>query len=190
MTGGVEGTDEARGATLADKQRGVVAGAGSAMVISLAVGIMAVLYDPFGPLSGALDARLQLAATASLPVVLSLLVTVGWIANTRFFHIEDIDAAAGPVEGEHMRRLKAILANSFEQGVLALATYWAAAVLLPAWLLDGIVFAAASFPVGRILFASGYRKGAGGRALGFELTLAPTVLLLVATVCFAASRLW
>ena len=83
--------------------------------------------------------------------------------------------------------LRALLQNTLEQAVLAVAVYSAWAAAMPFVWLRAIPVAAVLFIAGRVLFARGYRKGAAGRAMGFGLTMYPTVTqlaTLVAVMCY------
>ncbi|MEJ2436309.1 MAG: hypothetical protein P8Y53_25375, partial [Pseudolabrys sp.] len=138
--------------------------------------------------SGADDVRLW-APVASALAGLSLIYCIATIARKRFFHTEVIEGAAYDGPGSDVAVDKAVLQNTLEQTVLAAVAYnglaaaapWLAPVLLPA--LVGL------FLLGRVLFIGGYRKGAGGRALGFGLTFYPTVATYVIFVAALIARL-
>ena len=76
-----------------------------------------------------------------------------------------------------MRDAVAILQNTAEQVLLAVLTHlvFAAVIAHPAAMLITLV---AMFCMGRTLFWVGYKRGAGGRALGFALTFYPSVAAL------------
>jgi uncharacterized membrane protein YecN with MAPEG domain len=101
------------------------------------------------------------------------------LANRRFFIAQDIDAAAGGPPSDGARVAQAIIQNTLEQTVLALAVYALLAVALPKSSLGVIWAMSAAFVIGRVAFAVGYRHGAAGRALGFGMTFYPTVAGLV-----------
>ena len=70
--------------------------------------------------------------------------------------------------------------------LLAVAAYLIWAAVMPHSWLRAIPVAAVLFVVGRILFASGYERGAAGRATGFGLTAYPTFGMLT----LLAGALW
>ncbi len=77
--------------------------------------------------------------------------------------------------------LSAILRNTHEQVTLAALVYAMAAIALPRHFTDVILGCALLFLIGRFIFATGYAKGAGGRAFGFALTFYPSVALALLT---------
>ena len=114
---------------------------------------------------------------AVLPI-LTLMISVMRVANHRFSTPEDIDGSGLTIGTSRMLVLRAILQNSLEQSVLAVAAYLIWAAVMPHSWLRAIPVAAVLFVVGRILFASGYERGAAGRATGFGLTAYPTFGML------------
>jgi hypothetical protein len=129
-----------------------------------------------------LDLRLQLLSWSLLLPVSTLVVCVGRLANHRFDTPEDIHGSGLTTSTERAKLLQAMLQNTQEQCLLALAIYLAGAILLPAHLLGWIPAAATMFLIGRLCFFIGYHKGAPGRAFGFGLTFYPTVIMLLALV--------
>jgi hypothetical protein len=120
--------DHPCGAQLTEKQRGVVRGVILAALLSLAslCGISLLLPATVLPADEP-GARLAWALQWSLLPMLTLVVAVGRVANHRFYTPEDIDGA-GLTEGTPQLRLRrAILQNTLEQTVLAVAGYaiWA-----------------------------------------------------------------
>jgi hypothetical protein len=117
------------------------------------------------------------------------MVAIGRVANLRFYTPEDIDGA-GLTDGTPQTRLhRAILQNTLEQAVLAVAAYATWAVVMPHGWLGCIAVAALLFVTGRVLFASGYTRGAPGRALGFGLTAYPTFGMLATVAVVLSLRL-
>jgi hypothetical protein len=161
------------------KQRAVVRNAPVAVVIVVA----SVLASSFIP-STSLPADQPAARMvwglpwAVLPL-LTLMVSIMRVANHRFATPEDIDGSGLTVGTRKIQILRAILQNTLEQTVLAVSGYLVGSVILPHGWLRGIPTAALLFVIGRILFAAGYARGAGGRAMGFGLTAYPTFALLV-----------
>ena len=111
---------------------------------------------------------------AVLPI-LTLMISVMRVANHRFSTPEDIDGSGLTIGTSRMLVLRAILQNTLEQSVLAVAAYLIWAAVMPHSWLRAIPVAAVLFVVGRILFASGYERGAAGRATGIRPHCLPDV---------------
>jgi len=124
-------------------------------------------------------ARMAWALPWAILPLLTLMVSIMRVANHRFATPEDIDGSGLTVGTQQIQILRAILQNTLEQSVLAVGGYLIGSVALPHGWLGVIPVAALLFAAGRILFALGYERGAGGRALGFGLTAYPTFVLLV-----------
>ncbi|CCD97566.1 MAPEG family protein [Bradyrhizobium sp. STM 3809] len=122
--------------------------------------------------------RLAMALRLDLCVLAWLLAAIGNVARLRFFSAQDIAGAATTVASEAVRRGNAILQNTLEQVVLAIAVHLGLAATLPdpATLLTTLVVL---FGLGRLLFWLGYARGAAGRAFGFALTFYPTAFALI-----------
>jgi hypothetical protein len=130
-----------------------------------------------------------LGLQCSLLPVLALLIAVMRVANYRFYSPEDIDGSGLTNPTPQVQVLRALLQNTLEQAVLAVAAYLARAAAMPLGWLRAIPVAAGLFIAGRVLFARGYRKGAAGRAMGFGLTMYSTAALLatlIAVLCYRA----
>jgi hypothetical protein len=109
---------------LAEKQKGVVRGVIPAALLTL-VGLCWVsLLLPASALPvDEPGARLAWALQWSLLPILTLMVAIGRVANHRFYTPEDIDGA-GLTTGTPQARLhRAILQNTLDQAVLAVAAY-------------------------------------------------------------------
>jgi len=78
--------------------------------------------------------------------------------------------------------LQSLLQNTLEQTVIAIMVYMAWAVTMPAEWSSVVPMAAILFAVGRVLFFSGYEKGAPSRALGFALGFYSSVGMLVCVI--------
>ncbi len=165
---------------LTAKQKGVVRNVIPAAVLTV-VGLCGVsLLLPMSVLP--LDepgARLAWALKWSLLPILTLMISVMRVANHRFSSPEDIDGAGLTNATPQVRVLRAILQNTLEQAVLAVAAYVIWAVAMPYGWLRAIPVACVLFVAGRVLFARGYAQGAPGRATGFGLTAYPTFGMLV-----------
>ena len=142
--------------------------------LAVALTLTALLVAYYFSVTG-LDRMRLSAPAASAFVALALVYGIAGIARKRFFQQELIGGAAYDAPGNDLRVDKAILQNTLEQGVLAVAGYSGLAAVAPGLgpvLLPAFVIL---FLFGRILFILGSRKGAGHRALGFGLTFYPTV---------------
>jgi len=166
---------------LTNKQKGVIRNVIPAAVLTVAGlgGVSLLLPLNMLPLDEP-GARIAWALQWALLPVLALMVSIMRVANHRFSSPEDIDGSGLTDGTPQVRVLRAILQNTLEQAVLAVAAYaiWAAA--MPYGWLRAIPIAALLFVAGRVLFADGYVRGAPGRAVGFALTAYPTFGLLVA----------
>lgn len=172
---------------LTNAQRVVIASAAVGFSISLAMlyaGIQGTVGEAIAPLS--FDTRLRILAQALLVPAFFLLISVGRLANHRFFTPADINGDPSHPDSAQAIELQRILQNTLEQAVLASVAYIIWALIVPDLWLRTLLLAATLFAIGRILFFIGHSKGATGRALGFTLTLYPTVVLLVteATLVF------
>jgi hypothetical protein len=129
-----------------------------------------------------LDERIATALKADLFVVFWLFAAVANVARLRFFSPEDIAGSAATTRSRSVRDAGAVLQNTLEQVVLAAVVYLALATALdrPVPLIAAL---ACLFSLGRLLFWTGYSRGAAGRAFGFALTFYPSLVsLLVAFV--------
>ena len=170
---------------LTDKQKSVVRNVIPAAVLTV-VGLCGVsLLLPLSILpTDEPGARIAWALKWALLPVLTLMVSIMRVANHRFSTPADIDGS-GLTEGTpEVRVLRAVLQNTLEQAVLAIAAYAIWAVVVPYSWLRVVPIAAVLFVCGRVLFARGYAQGAQGRATGFGLTAYPTFGML--TVVAAA----
>ena len=171
-------------------QKGVARDAGCAAATMVIVYSLAAYFGKdYFPEPAALDLRLQLLAWSLLAPVSMLVVCVGRLANHRFDTPEDIHGSGLTTGTERAKLLQALLQNTLEQCVLALAVYLAGALLLPVQLLGWVPAAATLFLIGRLCFYAGYHKGAPGRAFGFGLTFYPTVIMLLALIITGLFRL-
>ena len=164
---------------LTDKQKGVVRGVVPAAVL-VAAGLCGVsLLIPLNALP--LDepgARLAWALQWAILPVSTLIVAIARVGNYRFSSPADIDGSGLTNATPEIQILRAVLQNTLEQSVLAVAAYLIWAAVMPLHWLRVIPGAASLFVAGRVLFARGYREGAAGRALGFALTMYATAGML------------
>lgn len=100
------------------------------------------------------------------------------MARLRFFSERDIGGAAGGVGSERVVRAITMLQNTLEQAVLAIAAHVILAATFDRIELSVRVLVGL-FVAGRVLFVTGYRRGAAARSFGFALTFYPSVLALL-----------
>lgn len=162
------------------KQRGVMRGMLVALVLAIVVGVAAVLLRPafLIPLADPAD-RLAAALRWDVLVVACLVLAIGNLARHRFFTPADIDGSGLTVASDQARVFQAILQNTLEQAVIAIAAHLVWAAALPADWQAAVPAAVVLFVVGRLSFALGYAGGAPARAFGFALTFYPTALMVV-----------
>jgi FtsH-binding integral membrane protein len=159
------------------EQRRVVFGMALALAITASVLAFVTFLEPTSSPVAPLPERLQVALQADLFVVCWLAATIANVARLRFFASEDIAGSSTGSGSQPVRDAVAILQNTVEQVVLAVPAHLALAVTMSRP--TGILIAhVVLFGVGRTLFWAGYKRGAGGRALGFALTFYPTVAAL------------
>ena len=161
------------------EQRVIARSAVAALLVTFSV-LLAVGVLPMFEAEG-LKERLSLLAVAFAPLTLALLCDIARLANHRFSEPLDRNAAAADTATATAGMLSAILRNTHEQVTFAALVYAMAAMAVPAHWTDSILGCAALFLIGRLIFATGYAKGAGGRALGFGLTFYPSVALALLT---------
>ena len=167
---------------LSIKQRGVLKGMLTGVVITLVALVTAVTVSPFPPPPDAsAGARIAFAVKADLFLALWLAWCIGRLARHRFFTPDDIDGSGLTGGTERAKLLQSILQNSLEQTVLAALVHIAWSVALPVHWLSAIPAAVVLFLCGRVLFARGYVGGAPSRALGFALTFYPSVVMAIVT---------
>ncbi len=175
---------------LTDKQRGVIRGVVPAAAATV-VGLGGVSWlIPMSALA-ADEPAARIAWTLQWVVLptLTLMIFIMRVANHRFSTPEDIDGSGLTIGTSRILVLRAILQNTVEQALLAVAVYLIWAAVMPHSWLRAIPVAAILFVVGRILFASGYERGAAGRATGFGLTAYPTFGMLTTLATFLAWRI-
>ena len=174
--------------TFSDKQRGVLKGVIYGAAITLVVIVGAIIAGPM-PLSpeASPGERLAFALSADAFIALWLAISVGLLANHRFFTPEDIDGGGLSRGSQTANILQSTLQNTLEQSVLAVLAHLAWSVVMPASWISAIPAAVFLFLCGRVLFVRGYRQGAPSRALGFALTFYQSVLMLLAV---AATVVW
>jgi hypothetical protein len=176
---------------LTTKQRGVARGMAAALAVVCVVIAAVIVLRPLAllPLGSDLAGRLAWAAMWLFLPALALLVAIGRLAGHRFRSPQDIDGSGLTQGSDGARVQQAVIQNTLEQTVLAALVYDAYAASLPRGWLAAIPAAAVLFVVGRMLFATGYGRGAPGRAMGFAMTFYSTALLAAITAVALVLRI-
>ncbi|HYC73493.1 hypothetical protein [Brevundimonas sp.] len=166
------------------QQRKVAVRMGLALATTGA-GLAAVACFGAGDVPADLGGRLVAASIAGLVPAFWLAATIGDVARRRFLSPDAIGGGDTPA----LEAAQAILRNTLEQAALAWPIWLAVAMLLdrPA---GPLIALAGLFSLGRLLFWTGWRKGAVARAFGFGLTFYPTVAALVLASLSAAGAPW
>ncbi len=119
--------------------------------------------------------RLAFALRADLFFLIWLLVGVGWVSTIRRYSAQD---SPGSAFGPPSRRLAipmAFLQNTLEQTFIAVVGFLALATVEGDAPLAYVCASIPLFAIGRVTFARGYPRGAGGRAFGMVTTAVPTL---------------
>jgi len=169
--------------SLTSKQKGVLRGIVTGAAVTVIAITSAVVWHPprLLPEDG-LGNRLVFALQWDVLLLLSLVLSIGWLARHRFFSPEDIDGGGLSSGTAQATMLQSVLQNTLEQVVLGVLTHMLWAVTMPLTWQAAIPVAAMLFLFSRLLFARGYEGGAPARALGFALTFYPSVLMLLGIV--------
>ena len=155
---------------MSPERRGVAQGMAAGVlvaVVALAIGLN----------TGAIGAPTETLGAAVAILGLWVAATIGNVARLRFFAPDAIDAAIGGGDPPAIRIAQAVSQNTLEQAVIAGFAY--AALTLVAGSAGAIALLVGCFSVGRVLFWTGYARGAAARAFGFALTFYPSVLALL-----------
>lgn len=164
---------------LTEKQYGVLKGMMLGMCIALGIVGLGSYLNPLGyPESLSLTRKLNVVALSCIIPALFLAIAIGRLAKHRFFTPEDIDGGGLSRGSEESSVLQSLLQNTVEQTLLAALIYLVWSLVMPATFLSTVPLSAVAFGLGRILFFTGYKKGAPSRALGFTLSFYPTVIML------------
>ncbi len=166
---------------LNSRQQAVRIKAAIAVFITLSSLLGAIAYGEIWPLiyTPSMQERIAMALKWDLLLALVLLISIVRVGAFRFVSDADMDGAGLTPGSPRIKVMQAQLQNTLEQTVLAVITHlaWAAAAP-PAWR-HAVPVAVVLFVLGRLLFFSGYEKGAEFRALGFGLTILPSTLMLL-----------
>ncbi|WP_313536062.1 MAPEG family protein [Sphingomonas sp.] len=169
------------------EQRGVAIGMASALLLTIVV-LGLVAFATHGRSVSPFPQRFQDALRLDLLVILWVAAGIANVARLRFFSEQDIAGSGGQQASERVRIANAILENSFEQAVLAIVTHLIVAATF-AGSTPLVAALACLFAIGRLLFWTGYKRGASGRAFGFALTFYPSVVALLACALAALVEL-
>jgi len=175
---------------MTNSQKGVLKGMVVAVIITLVALLSPVYWPSFPTAPDNLPGLLELWLLLSLVVVFWLFVAIGRLAGRRFFHEEDINAAASSTGTDQARMLQSVLQNTLEQAVLAIVAYGAWLFLGPVgWKMLPVLFVVL-FCLGRLLFYIGYSFGGPARAVGFALTFYPSCSLIIVLLAFQIAQLF
>lgn len=169
--------------SLTEKQIGILKGMLLGAFIALCIVGLGSYLNPFG-YQESLNTieKLKVAFLSSIIPTVFLAASIGRLARHRFFTPEDIDGGGLSNGSAQATLLQSLLQNTFEQTLLASLVYCAWSVVMPATSLSVVPIAAISFGLGRILFFTGYKKGAPSRAIGFTLSFYPSIIMLGAII--------
>jgi len=151
--------------------------------IKIIIGMVAGLLWSVGLLWAA--ARfLNLPVFTAIPTILSaflapglvMVAMIGRLAQRRFFDESIIDGQAY-AKGSTAEIDQRVLTNTFEQLVLALCIWPAAAIILTGYGPGVIMALGFGFAFARLAFWAGYHISPPLRAFGFAATFYPTVLV-------------
>ena len=142
---------------LTEKQKGVVRNIIPAAILTVVGlgGVTLLLPMSMLPVDEA-GARIAWALKWALLPVLTLMISIMRVANYRFSSPEDIDGSGLTDGTAQVRVLRAVLQNTLEQTILAVAAYAIWAAVMPYAWLRLIAVAGLLFVAGRVLFARGY----------------------------------
>lgn len=155
---------------------------GSVLALALAGAILAAAYFWMPPHLFGLNEemefgdRMTFMLKADLVLFLWLAGCVRAVSNGRFYSPADIRGSAFGAPSTAIAVRAAVLQNSLEQTVLLFPATLILAALMRGSELVLAPFLVGLFLLGRVIFATGYAKGASGRALGMALTAAPIIV--------------
>lgn len=168
---------------LTEKQNGVLKGIVVGMSIALSIVGLGSYLNPFGyQESLSLTNKINVVALSFIIPTFFLAISIVRLAKHRFFTPEDIDGGGVSDGSEQAKVLQSLLQNTVEQTLLASLVYCAWSAVMPTTFLSTVPLAALAFGLGRILFFTGYKKGAPSRAIGFTLSFYPTMIMLIGII--------
>lgn len=126
-----------------------------------------------------LEARLMFWASASLFVVVWVMVGVGMVSHGRRHAVEDIRGSAYAAPSPKIAVAAAFLQNTLEQSFVTLFVQLALVLLLGRTALPLVAGSVLLFGLGRVTFLAGYPKGAGARSFGMAVTALPSIVAFV-----------
>lgn len=135
-----------------------------------------LVASAIGNMPTALPERMSLAVLCWAVSGFVLLVAIMMVSTARRFSPEDIGGQAAGPPSEKLAIKAAFLQNTLEQTVVAGGFYFALAAVAGGPFLGLLPVAVTLFLIGRVLFYSGYSRGAKGRSLGMALTMMPSAL--------------
>ncbi len=141
-----------------------------AMLIALVLAVISAMYPVAWHLS-----RLQNYFLALVLPTCSYVMGIGRIASLRFFD-ESVSNPLVAADNLRLNIMKQYLNNTHEQLFFAVIVYALLSWGLPLEHIYLALLFSICFIVGRLLFANGYKHGAGARSLGFALTFYSNVI--------------
>ncbi len=171
------------------EQRRVARGMAAAAIVSALVLPSAWVWGGrFAPPVAGLAERIAFALQVDTAVIAWLAAGIAAMAAGRFGSAEDIAGEGLGAGGSRLIVRAAVLQNTLEQAILAIAAHMALSSVLRPEELGVLPALALLFGLGRLLFWRGYAKGAGARAFGFGLTFYPSLAALLVAAFLALLR--
>lgn len=149
-----------------------------ALLTALLVTAVAIVF-PFNWQLGRVESYLF----ALILPTCSYVICIGRIASLRFFD-ESVSNPLLALDNIKLNTLKQYLSNTHEQLFLAVIAYALLSWTLPIEHIYLVFLFSVCFVLGRLLFANGYSRGAGGRSLGFALTFYSNIVGFVIGLVF------
>jgi hypothetical protein len=133
--------------------------------------------------------RIAFGLRADALLLIPLMVGVRWVSSTRYRSAEDNVGSAYAPPSAKLAVALAYLQNTLEQTVITAFALTALATIEGDAPLAYICASVPLFALGRLTFARGYLKGAGGRAFGMAATALPSLGAIVWLVADMGARL-
>jgi uncharacterized membrane protein YecN with MAPEG domain len=152
------------------------------MLLAVLTALLAAAVAIFFPLNWHLGRVESYLLALTLPTC-SYVIGIGRIASLRFFD-ESVSNPLLAADNIKLNTLKQYLSNTHEQLFLAVIAYALLSWSLPIKHIYLVFLFSVCFVLGRLLFANGYSRGAGGRSLGFALTFYSSIVGFVIGLVF------
>jgi hypothetical protein len=163
------------------EQTGVLRGIGAAILVS-AIAVIGghYVFPASAPVSDAVPDRLTCYLPYLALMAAPLIVSIGRIAQHRYFAADAIDGT-NPPQDIDLARQRAVLTNTVEQLLLAVLIHFSLLAVLPYDWLNIVPVMAIWWTVSRFVFMAAYARGAAARSFGFAATFYPNVAGAIAT---------